>query len=77
VGDVISATITNVLNYGAFAKTKEGIEGLIHASSIIQKTGKKIQDTVKSGDMVQVKIHQIDVEKRRLSLILVEEIQNG
>lgn len=77
IGDVIFATITNVLNYGAFAKTEEGIEGLIHASSIIHGTGKKIQDTVKSGDMVQVKIHQIDVEKRRLSLILVEEMQNG
>jgi small subunit ribosomal protein S1 len=77
IGDIIFATITNVLNYGAFAKTEEGIEGLIHASSIIQNTGIKIQDTVKSGDRVQVKIHQIDVEKRRLSLILVEEMQNG
>ena len=77
VGDIIVATITNVMNYGAFAKTEEGIEGLIHASSLIQRAGKKVQDTVKSGDMVQVKIHQIDVEKRRLSLILVEEVDNG
>lgn len=77
VGDTIFATITNVLNYGAFAETEEGIEGLIHTSSLVLKAGKKIQDTVKSGDMIQVKIHQIDVEKRRLSLIIVEEAENG
>jgi len=76
-GDVIYATITSIMNYGAFAQTEEGIEGLIHISSLNHLSGKKIQDTLKSGEQVQVKINNIDVEKRRLSLILIEEKSNG
>jgi len=76
-GDVINATITSIMNYGAFAQTQEGIEGLIHISSLNHLSGKKIQDTLKSGEQVQVKIHSIDVDKRRLSLILIEEKLNG
>ena len=71
-GDVIAATITDILRYGAFARLEEGVEGLIHISSIDLPSGKKdLENILHTGQNVQVRILHIDVERRRLGLGLV------
>lgn len=72
-GDIVSATITEIMRFGAFARMEEGVEGLIHISSIEFPTGKKqIDNILHPGQTVQVRILHIDAERRRLGLGLVQ-----
>ncbi len=71
-GDVVQATVTAIMRYGAFARMDEGIEGLIHISTIHLPPGHKdLESYLTVGQEVQVRILHIDVERRRLGLGLV------
>jgi len=71
-GDVVEATITSIRRFGAFARMDEGVEGLIHVSTIQLPDGYRDLDSYLSvGEEVQVKILHIDVARRRLGLGLV------
>ena len=75
-GEVVDAIITSIVKYGAFARLKEGVEGLIHISSMNFPSGcKKIDDFLYRGQAVSVCILSIDAERRRLGLKL-EQIEN-
>lgn len=70
-GDILQATITCIVKYGAFARIEGGVEGLIHISSMeIPEDCKKLDDFLYEGQSVLVKILNIDVSKRRLGLHL-------
>ena len=70
-GDVVTAQITGISRYGAFARLEEGIEGLIHISSMKLAPGQAdISRIVRPGQNVSVRILHIDAEKRRLGLSL-------
>ena len=71
-GDVIAAQISDILRYGAFARLEEGVEGLIHISSIsLSPDQKDLENILRPGQIVQVRILHIDVDRRRLGLGLV------
>jgi small subunit ribosomal protein S1 len=71
-GDIVLATITTISRFGVFAKLEEGVEGLIHISSIHFSPGvNSIHDILCIGDTVQVSIIHMDIERRRLGLRLV------
>lgn len=73
VGDIVSATVTSLARFGVFARLKEGVEGLIHISSL--GGSDSVGDLPKSlapGQRIQVRILHIDPEKRRLGLSLAE-----
>jgi small subunit ribosomal protein S1 len=71
-GDVIAATVTDILRFGAFARLEEGVEGLIHISSIsLSPDQKDLENILCPGQVVQVRILHIDVDRRRLGLGLV------
>lgn len=71
-GDVVSATITSIMRFGAFAKLDEGVEGLIHISTIhLPGKSKDLESYLAVGMPVQVRILHIEAEKRRLGLGLV------
>lgn len=71
-GDVIQATITSIMRFGAFARLSEGVEGLIHISTIHMPPGRKeLESYLSVGQPVQVRILHIDAERRRLGLGLV------
>jgi small subunit ribosomal protein S1 len=72
-GDITTATITTITRFGAFARLKEGVEGLIHISSITLPEGEKDLDCLLPvGLEVQVKILHIEPDRRRLGLGLVQ-----
>jgi small subunit ribosomal protein S1 len=72
-GDVVSATITSIMRFGAFAQLPEGVEGLIHISSVHGPgSDHDMNDLLHTGMIVQVKILHIDPERRRLGLGLVQ-----
>jgi small subunit ribosomal protein S1 len=71
-GDIVPATVTTIMRYGAFARLDEGVEGLIHISSINLPYGvRDLEKVIQSGQSVQVRILHIDAERRRLGLGLV------
>ncbi|MDY3052280.1 MAG: bifunctional 4-hydroxy-3-methylbut-2-enyl diphosphate reductase/30S ribosomal protein S1 [Ndongobacter sp.] len=68
VGDVVSGTVVNLLDFGAFVRLPEGVEGLVHVSQISNHHVEKPSDELTVGNEVQVKILEIDAEKQRIAL---------
>jgi small subunit ribosomal protein S1 len=74
IGDIVSATVTAITRFGVFARLDEGVEGLIHISSIQQaSTHEDLDSMFVTGQVVTVKILHIDIERRRLGLGLMDE----
>ena len=67
VGDVVKGEIKRFTNFGAFAEVN-GIDGLIHLSQISWNHVKKAEDYLKKGDIVDLKIIDLDKEAKKLSL---------
>lgn len=70
-GDVVSASVTSIMRFGAFARLNEGVEGLIHISSINLPEGSDLERYLRPGQAIRVRILHIDAERRRLGLGLV------
>ena len=68
VGDVVTGKVVSLLDFGAFVRLKEGVEGLVHVSQISTEHVKKPSDKLKVGDIVTVKIMDINEEDNRISL---------
>ena len=68
VGDVVSAKIVSIMPFGAFAEVYDDVDGLIHISRISTERINSPADVLKVGDVVDVKIIEIDNENRRLAL---------
>ena len=68
VDDVVKATVVSFTPFGAFANIITGIDGLIHISQIANKQVSKPADVLTIGQEVDVKIIEIDLEKKRVSL---------
>lgn len=68
VDDVVEATIVSATSFGAFARITDGVDGLIHISQLSNKRVTNVKDVVNVGDVVTVKITEIDTEKKRISL---------
>jgi small subunit ribosomal protein S1 len=74
-GDVVEGRVTKVVTFGAFVEILPGVEGLVHISELAQHHVENPREVVAQGDAVNVKIIEVDAERRRLSLSLkrVEE----
>lgn len=68
IGDVVSAKIVSFTAYGAFAEIVPGVDGLVHISQIANKRVTKIDEVLQLQQEVQVKIIEIDADKKRVSL---------
>lgn len=70
-GDLVEVTISNIVKYGAFARLEEGIEGLIHVSSMCFPSGcTTIDDFLHQGQQVTAVVLNLNPQKRRLGLKL-------
>lgn len=56
IGEIVKGIVVKITNFGAFVKIEEGIEGLVHISELSNDFIKKVEDAVKVGDEVSVKI---------------------
>ena len=68
VGDVVDAKVVKLMTFGAFAEIIPGVDGLIHISQIADKRIGKPEDVLAEGQEVKVKITDVDVENKRISL---------
>lgn len=70
VGQVVEGTITNVVDFGAFACIEDGLEGLIHFSELAEGHFLHPRNVVREGEIIHARILTIDGEARRLGLSL-------
>ncbi len=75
VGQVINGKVVQLKEYGAFVELEPGLDGLVHISEIAHKRVTNIADELSVGQEVQVKILDIDKERRRISLSIKETIE--
>src|SRR5918998_483439 len=68
--DVVEGRVTKVVTFGAFVEILPGVEGLVHISELAQHHVENPREVVSQGDVVNVKIIEVDAERRRLSLSL-------
>jgi small subunit ribosomal protein S1 len=76
VNDVVGGRVTKVVTFGAFVEILPGVEGLVHISELAQHHVENPREVVAQGQIVQVKIIEMDAERRRLSLSL-KRIEEG
>jgi small subunit ribosomal protein S1 len=67
-GEVISGTVTKLVPFGAFVRVGEGIEGLVHISELSDQHVESPEQIVQVGEDVRVKVVDVDVSRRRISL---------
>jgi small subunit ribosomal protein S1 len=70
VGDIIEGTVTKIVNFGAFVRVREGLEGLIHISELSQQRVAHPGDVVHEGQKLNLKVISLDSERHRLGLSL-------
>lgn len=70
VGDIIDVTITGIQPYGAFASLPDHTSGLIHISEISDKFVRDVENFVHVGEVIRVKVIDIDEETRQAKLSL-------
>ena len=77
IGKIYDGTVTKIVDYGAFVKLQEGLEGLVHQSSL-SWTKKNIHPSkiLSSSQKIKVKVIELDTEKRRISLSYKDTLEN-
>jgi small subunit ribosomal protein S1 len=70
VGDLIDGTVTKIVNFGAFVRVRDGLEGLIHISELSHQRVNHPGDVVHEGQTIKLKIISLDQERHRLGLSL-------
>ena len=70
IGQIAPGSVTKLVPFGAFVRVADGIEGLVHISELSDKHIELAEQVVSSGQQVFVKIIDIDLERRRISLSL-------
>jgi uncharacterized protein len=69
-GMTLDGVVTNVANFGAFVDIGVHQDGLVHISHLSNTFIKDPREAVKTGDMVKVKVLEVDVERKRISLTM-------
>ena len=69
-GMILEGTVTNVTNFGAFVDIGVHQDGLVHISSLSDKFVEDPHQVVKTGDVVKVKVLEVDVTRRRIALTM-------
>jgi len=67
-GEVITGQVTKLVPFGAFVRVGEGIEGLVHISELSDQHVDTPEQVLNVGDIVRVKVVDVDVSRRRISL---------
>ena len=75
VGQVIEGKVVQIKEYGAFVELEPGLDGLVHISEVAHKRVENINNELQVGQVVNVKILEIDKDRKRISLSIRETIE--
>ncbi|MEA1940268.1 MAG: S1 RNA-binding domain-containing protein [Candidatus Caldatribacteriota bacterium] len=76
VGDDVEGTVTKLKNFGAFVEIEEGLNGLLHISEMAWAYVKDPSEIISEGDVLKLRILELDPEKRKISLGLKQMMEN-
>jgi small subunit ribosomal protein S1 len=77
VGELVYGRVTKLVPFGAFVQVGEGIEGLVHISEMAVHHVEAPEQVVTPGEELWVKIIDIDLERRRISLSIKQAAEGG
>jgi len=77
INQVVPGRVTKLVPFGAFVRVDEGIEGLVHISELAERHVEIPEQVVNVGDELLVKVIDIDLERRRISLSLKQANEGG
>ena len=75
IGEIVPVKVTKLVPFGAFVRVEDGIEGLVHVSELAERHVEIPEQVVSVDDDVMVKIIDIDLDRRRISLSLKQANQ--
>ena len=67
---LLEGVVTNVTAFGAFVDVGVHQDGLVHVSELANKFVKDPRDVVKAGDVVKVRVKDVDLERKRIALTM-------
>ncbi len=76
-GMILEGAVTNVTNFGAFVDIGVHQDGLVHISSLSDKFVEDPHQVVKAGDIVKVKVMEVDMQRKRIALTMRLDEQPG
>ena len=68
IGAIMDGKVTKIVPFGAFVEIGNNVEGLVHISEMARGHVEKPEDVVNVGDEIKIKIMDVDIERRRISL---------
>ncbi|WP_374929602.1 30S ribosomal protein S1 [Kytococcus sedentarius] len=77
IGQIVPGKVTKLVPFGAFVRVEDGIEGLVHISELAERHVELPEQAVQVGQEVFVRVIDIDLERRRISLSLKQANQVG
>jgi len=77
LGQVVPGRVTKLVPFGAFVRVQDGIEGLVHISELAERHVEIPEQVVSVDDQVVVKVIDIDLDRRRISLSLKQATEDG
>jgi len=75
VKDILKGKVTRIVKFGLFVQIEEDLEGLVHISELSQEPVKRPSDIAKIGDELEVRIIDIDFDKRRMAFS-IKQVEN-
>ncbi|MEJ5922258.1 30S ribosomal protein S1 [Bifidobacterium thermophilum] len=69
-GQIVKGKVTKIVQFGVFVSVEDGIEGLVHISELANRHVENPETVVKQGETVFVKVIDVDLDRRRISLSL-------
>jgi small subunit ribosomal protein S1 len=76
IGELIPGRVTKLVPFGAFVRVDDGIEGLVHISELAERHVDIPEQVVSVGEEITVKVIDIDLDRRRISLSLKQAVQD-
>ena len=74
-GEIVEGKVVRITDFGAFVELEPGLDGLVHISQCATTRVAKVEDAVKVGDVVKVKVLGVDPEKKRISLSIRQAVE--
>lgn len=68
LGSEVKGKVLRITDFGIFVELEGGVEGLVYSSEVVKPTSGKIEDVLKAGDDITVRIIKIDLEERKIGL---------
>ncbi len=77
IGDIIECEVSGITDYGVFVKIDNGYDGLIHISEISEKYVSNLERLFIKGDIIEVKVLDVDHNKKQVKLSIKENKQKS